>query len=114
MNVRIADTAFSLNEAAVAIKQAEEDKAPRDDKTMPVVLKRFNIDAIILHFANKMVLENKTREQYSGLNNVPYSQIWRPRHHCQLPWYRFDTPPSGHTSVKLSLKKRFFMALYNR
>ena len=38
---------------------------------MPEVLKRINIDDIILHFANKMLLENETPEQCSTLNILP-------------------------------------------
>ena len=38
---------------------------------MPEVLKRINIDDIILHFANKMPLEYKTLEQFSTLDMLP-------------------------------------------
>ena len=38
---------------------------------MPEVLKRINIDDIILHFANKMLLENETPERCSTLNILP-------------------------------------------
>ena len=70
-NVKIADTAFTLDEAVEARKQVKEDKAPGEDEIMPEVLKRINIDDIILHFANKMLLENKTPEQFSTLNILP-------------------------------------------
>ena len=38
---------------------------------MPEVLKRINIDDIILSFSNKVLLNNETPEQFSTLNILP-------------------------------------------
>ena len=41
---------------------------------MPEVLKRINIDDIILDFSNKVLLEYKTLEQFFTLNILPMSK----------------------------------------
>ena len=70
-HVEVADTAFVLEEVVVAKKQVKEGKSPGEDDIMPEVLKRINIDDIILDFSNKVLLENKTPEQFSTLNILP-------------------------------------------
>ena len=70
-NVIIPDSAFSLAEVEEARKQVREGKAPGEDGIMPEVLKRINIDDIILSFSNKLLLDNETPEQFSTLNILP-------------------------------------------
>ena len=70
-HVKIADTAFVLEEVVAARKQVREGKMPGENDIMPEVLKRINIDDIILDFSNKVLLENKTPEQFSTLNILP-------------------------------------------
>ena len=67
----IAYTAFVLEEVFAARKQDKEGKMPGEDDIMPQVLKRINIDDIILDFRNKVLLENNTPEQFSILNIPP-------------------------------------------
>ena len=68
---KIVDIAFTLDEAVEAREQVKEDKAPVGGEIMPEVLKRINIDDIILHFVNKILLENKTPEPFFTLNLLP-------------------------------------------
>ena len=70
-NVVIADNEFSLSEVVVARKQVKEGKAPREDGVMPELLKRINIDDIILTFANKLLLTGDPPEQFATLNILP-------------------------------------------
>ena len=65
--VKVADTTFVLEEVFVARKQVKEGKSPGVDDIMQEVLKRINIDDIILDFSNKILLENKTPEQLSSI-----------------------------------------------
>ena len=74
-HVEVADTAFVLEEVVVARKQVKEGKSPGEDDIMSEVLKRINIDDIILDFSNKVFLENKTPEQFSTLNILPIPSL---------------------------------------
>ena len=50
---------FTFEKVAEAKKQAKEEKAPGEDGIMPEVLKRINIDDIILTFSNKLLIERE-------------------------------------------------------
>ena len=62
--MEIVDTAFVIEEAITAIKQVKEGKMPGEDDIMPEVLRKINIDDIILDFSDEVLLENKTPEQF--------------------------------------------------
>ena len=67
----IADNEFSLSEVVEARKQVKEGKVPGEDGVMPELLKRINIDDIILKSANKLLLTGDLPEQFATLNVLP-------------------------------------------
>ena len=70
-DLNIKDTEFTIEEVEDAKKQIKEGKAPGEDGIMPEVLKRCNIDDIILLFANKLLMEGQKPDQFSILNITP-------------------------------------------
>ena len=70
-DLEIADTEFTKEEYEEAKKQVKEGKAPGGDVVMPEVVKRCDIDDIILGFANKILMEQQKPDQLSTLNITP-------------------------------------------
>lgn len=74
-NVNISDTEFILEEVIEARKQVKEGKAPGEDSIMPDVLKRINIDDIILKFSNKVLLDGDLPVLFSIPQYSPHCKI---------------------------------------
>ena len=62
---------FTLQEVREAKKQLREGKAPGEDGIMPEVLKRVDIDDILLKFSNKVLLEHDLPDQLAVMNIIP-------------------------------------------
>ena len=73
-NLNISAEPFTLLEVAEAKKQLREGKAPGEDGIMPEVLKRADIDSILLQFSNKMLMEHDLPDQLAVMNIIPVSK----------------------------------------
>lgn len=62
---------FTSNELATAKKQITEGKAFGDDGIAPEVMKRVDIDDIILDFCNKALINGEIPDQWKQMNIVP-------------------------------------------
>ncbi|XP_072030406.1 uncharacterized protein [Amphiura filiformis] len=63
--------AFDQEEYEAATKVINEGKSAGDDEITPEVLKRCNLDDIILYFCNEALLHGRKPEQWSILNLIP-------------------------------------------
>ena len=70
-DLNICDEDFTLEEVAEAKKQVKEGKSLSEDGIMPEVLKRINIDDIILIFSNTLLIQREKPDQLSILNIQP-------------------------------------------
>ena len=70
-NLDINQQPFTLQEVREAKKQLREGKAPGEDGIMPEVLKRIDIDDILLKFSNKLLVENDLPDQLAVMNIIP-------------------------------------------
>lgn len=70
-NLNINAEPFTLPEVAEAKKQLREGKAPGEDGIMPEVLKRVDIDDILLKFSNKMLVDHDLPDQLAVMNIIP-------------------------------------------
>ena len=62
---------FDQNELGDAKKQISEGKAYGDDRIPPEVLKRVDIDHIILDFCNRALINEEVPDQWKRLNIIP-------------------------------------------
>ena len=67
----ICDGPFTMEEYLAAKKSITEGKAAGEDGVMPEVIKRCNIDDIILGFCNDILIKDEKPEQLSILNIIP-------------------------------------------
>ena len=70
-NLNISAEPFTLLEVAEAKKQLREGKAPGEDGIMPEVLKRADIDDILLQFSNMMLMDHDLPDQLAVMNIIP-------------------------------------------
>ena len=71
-DTNILDGEFSLEELKEAKKQLRDGKAPGEDGIMPELLRRVDLDDIILKISNKFYMDNQIPEQLGILNLVLY------------------------------------------
>ena len=71
VNVSIPDGPFTLEEYRKAKDSITDGKAAGEDGIMPEVIKRCNIDDIILDFCNNILMKGDKPEQLSLLNIIP-------------------------------------------
>ena len=71
LNLGIVDTEFTIDEVQDAKKRLSEGKAAGEDGIMPEILKRCDIDDILLHFANKLLINREKPDQFTILNLKP-------------------------------------------
>ena len=62
---------FTKTELEEARKSIKEDKAFGEDGVAPVVLKRVDVDDLILDFYNKALVDGDVPDQWKHLNIVP-------------------------------------------
>ena len=62
---------FTKTELEEARKSIKEDKAFGEDGVAPVVLKRVDVDDLILDFCNKALVDGDVPDQWKHLNIVP-------------------------------------------
>ena len=70
-DVNIPDDQFTLEELKEAKKQIREGKAPGEDGIMPELLKRVDLNSILLDISNRFYLDNEMPEQLGILNLIP-------------------------------------------
>ena len=70
-NLGINEGEFTIEEVKEAKKQMREGKAPGEDGIMPEVLKRVDIDDILLKFDNKALIEHDLADQLAVMNLIP-------------------------------------------
>ena len=70
-DLEIDDSEFTKEEYEKAKKQVKEGKAPGEDNLMPEVVKRCDIDDILLLFSNKILMEGRKPDQLSILDITP-------------------------------------------
>jgi len=73
-NLGINAQPFTLQEVREAKKQLREGKAPGEDGIMPEVLKRVDIDDILLKFSNKVLVEHDLPDQLATMNIIPVAK----------------------------------------
>ena len=66
----IKDEIFSLEEFKEAKLQLSEEKRSRPDNIIAEVIKKCNLEGIILEFANKLLDENVKPEQWSEVSMI--------------------------------------------
>ena len=64
-----------MEEVIKARKMVKEGKSPEEDGIMPELLKRCDIDEILIHFANKLLINDEKPEQLTifNLKRIPKS-----------------------------------------
>ena len=70
-NLNIEDDPFTLEEYRAAKKSIKEGKAAGEDGIMPEVLKRCDLDSIVLGFCNGILLKSEKPDQLSVMNIIP-------------------------------------------
>ena len=70
-DLQIDDVDFTLKEMAKVKKQLREGKGSGSDNIPPEVLKRCNLDDILLNFANKLLNDNEKPKQWSEIDMIP-------------------------------------------
>ena len=65
------DLEFSLEELKEAKKQLRDGKAPDEDGIMPELVRRVDLDDIILKISNKFYIDNQMPEQLGIINLIP-------------------------------------------
>ena len=70
-NLGIMDTEFTIDEVQDSKKQLSDGKASGEDGIMAKILKRCDIDDILLHFANKLLINREKPDQLTTLNLKP-------------------------------------------
>ena len=70
-NLEIDDNEFTMEEVEIAKRKLQEGKQCGSDRIAPEVLKRCNLDDIILKYANKLLIEKVKPKQWSEIDMVP-------------------------------------------
>ena len=70
-DLKIEDGNFTARELQLAKKNLKEGKQSGPENISPEVLKRCDLDDIILEFANKLLNDNVKREQWSEIDMLP-------------------------------------------
>ena len=70
-NLNIIDDAFTMEELSKAKTQLSEGKAAGNDGIVAEVIKRINVDDLLLHFCNRCHMRSEKPEQWSHINLVP-------------------------------------------
>ena len=70
-DLNIPDGPFTLDEYIIAKKSIVEGKAHGDDGIASEVVKRCDLDYVILQFCNRALIERDVPDQWSSLNIIP-------------------------------------------
>ena len=70
-DLQINDEPFTIDELKFATSNLCEGKSAGPDDIPPEVIKRCNLNDIILSFANKLLMENVKPEQWSEIDLLP-------------------------------------------
>lgn len=70
-NLNIESGEFTMNEYQEVKKKLQTGKLPGGDEIPPEVLKYCDLDAIILDYANKLLLNHEKPQQWSDINLLP-------------------------------------------
>ena len=75
---------------------------PGEDDIMPEVLRKINIDDIILDFSDEVLLENKTPKPLK----FSHTKIRRPQYNIKLSWNSSNGPFKKYVTVKITIFDR--------